>query len=103
MTRRLPIGGRGYALFPVPDPPTPIPIPGSFDMPDTPELRDALFAIVQQMQPCTLREVVALLAQDHGIQMEPEQVRAVLEEMRTCYPRRTIHAGPDRWGALELG
>ena len=30
-------------------------------------------------------------------------VRGILEDMRTSYPRRTIHAGPDRWGALEMG
>lgn len=71
-------------------------------MTDTPELREALWEIVQDLQPCTLREVVARLA-ERGIEMAPETVQAILEEMRTSYPRRTTHAGPDRWGALELG
>jgi len=71
-------------------------------MPELPELHEALFRIVQELQPCTVREVVARLKEEHGIELEQEAVRAILEEMRMAYPRRTVHAGPDRWGAVEV-
>ena len=75
-------------------------------MSDTLPLNDEntqrLFAIVEALQPVTTRGVQEDLERRHGLQVETAELVRYLEWLRSGFPRRLVHAGPERWAVIEL-
>lgn len=54
------------------------------------------------MQPVTAKEVCMALRETHGIQMSEEEMHEHLERLRSSFPTRLVHAGPDRYHVIDL-
>ena len=76
-------------------------------MPDLSKLSqdntDMVMAIVDELQPVTAKQVQEELERRHGMQEELEQVTRYMEFMRSGFPRKLAHAGPDAWIVVDLG
>lgn len=61
-----------------------------------------IFALVAELQPCTAAQVGEELARRHGLQTPPEQVVRYMEWLRSSFPVKLAHAGPDLWVVVDL-
>jgi hypothetical protein len=68
----------------------------------TPENSDRILDIVGEMPNCTTAEVQAELAARHGLEAPLEQVTRYMEFLRSGFPRKLAHAGPERWIMVDL-
>lgn len=68
----------------------------------TREIKDEIFEVVRKMQPVTAKEVCMVLRETHGIQMSEEEMYEHLERLRSSFPTRLVHAGPDRYHLIDL-
>ncbi len=67
------------------------------------ETSTKIMDIVAELQPASARQVREELARRHGIQAELDQVVRYMEFLRSGFPRKLAHAGPDAWVVIELG
>ena len=58
--------------------------------------------IVDDLQPVTAERVHEELARRHGIEADLEQVVRYMEYLRSSFPRKLAHAGPDAWVVIDL-
>jgi len=76
-------------------------------MPDlgklTQDNTDIIMAIVEELQPVTAKQVQEELARRHGIQEDLDRVVRYMEWLRSGFPRKLAHAGPDAWIVVDLG
>ena len=69
----------------------------------TQENSDRILDIVGDHPNCTAAEVQAELAARHGLEAPLEQVVRYMEFLRSGFPRKLAHAGPERWVMVDLG
>ncbi len=69
----------------------------------TQETSDKILDIVAELAPCTPEQVRGALAERHAIEAPIEQVVRYMEFLRSGFPRKLAHAGPERWIAVDLG
>ena len=58
--------------------------------------------IVEELQPVTAQHVQEELARRHGIEADLDQVVRYMEYLRSSFPRKLAHAGPDAWIVIDL-
>ena len=58
--------------------------------------------IVEELQPVTAKRVHEELARRHGIEANLDQVVRYMEYLRSSFPRKLAHAGPDAWVVIDL-
>ena len=68
----------------------------------SPEASNAIFDIVADLQPCTADKVRDELSARHGLEAPSERVVHYMEFLRSGFPRKLAHAGPDRWILVDL-
>ena len=61
-----------------------------------------IMAIVESLQPVTATQVQAELARRHGIEVDLDQLVRYMEWLRSGFPRKLAHAGPDAWVLIDL-
>ena len=66
------------------------------------ENSDQIMAIVEELQPVTANQVQEELARRHGVEAELDQVVRYMEWLRSGFPRKLAHAGPDAWVVIDL-
>ncbi len=59
--------------------------------------------IVADLGRPTAAQVQAELAARHGLEAPLEQVVRYMEFLRSAFPRKLAHAGPEHWIVVELG
>jgi transposase len=59
--------------------------------------------IVQALQPVTAERVQEELERRHGVRASLEQVTRYMEFLRSSFPRKLAHAGPELWIVVDLG
>lgn len=69
----------------------------------TQENSDRILDIVGDLGNCTAEEVREELARRHGLEAPLEQVERYMEFLRSGFPRKLAHAGPERWIMVDLG
>jgi len=66
------------------------------------EIKDKVFEVVRKMQPVTANEVCKALRKTYGLRMAEEEMHEHLERLRSSFPTRLVHAGPDRYYVIDL-
>lgn len=61
-----------------------------------------IFDIVGELQPVTVGRVRDELAQRHGLEAEVAQVKRYMEFLRSGFPKKLAHAGPEAWTLVDL-
>jgi len=61
-----------------------------------------IMAVVESLQPVTAERVQEELAHKHGIEADLDQVVRYMEWLRSGFPRKLAHAGPDAWVLIDL-
>jgi len=69
----------------------------------TQETSDRILDIVGELAPSTAAQVQEELARRHGLEAPLEQVVRYMEFLRSGFPRKLAHAGPERWNMVDLG
>jgi hypothetical protein len=59
--------------------------------------------IVEALQPATAQQVQGELERRHGLRAPIEQVTRYMEFLRSNFPRKLAHAGPELWIVVDLG
>jgi len=54
------------------------------------------------MQPVTAREVCEALRQTYDVRMSEEEAEEHMERLRSDFPTKLAHAGPDRYHIVDL-
>ncbi len=67
------------------------------------ETSDRIMTIVEELQPVGAPRVREELARRHGLEVELEPLVRYMEMLRSGFPRKLAHAGPDAWGVVDLG
>ena len=68
----------------------------------TEENSNRILDLVGELGQCTAQQVQEELARRHGLQAPIEQVVRYMEFLRSGFPRKLAHAGPDRWIMVDL-
>ncbi|NLC56615.1 MAG: hypothetical protein GX774_07265 [Armatimonadetes bacterium] len=58
--------------------------------------------LVAELQPATAQQIRDELARRHQLDVPLEQVVHYLEWLRSGFPRKLAHAGPERWIVVDL-
>ena len=58
--------------------------------------------IVEELQPAMPGQVQAELARRHGVDVELDPLVRYMEWLRSGFPRKLAHAGPDAWVVIDL-
>lgn len=66
------------------------------------ENTNRILDIVEALQPTTARRVQEELERKHGVRAELDQVVRYMEWLRSGFPRKLAHAGPDGWILVDL-
>jgi transposase len=66
------------------------------------ENSNRILDIVAALQPVTAQRVLEELARQHGVEAELGQVVRYMEWLRSGFPRKLSHAGPDLWLMVDL-
>ncbi|NPV45932.1 MAG: hypothetical protein HPY69_03155 [Armatimonadetes bacterium] len=69
----------------------------------TPENSERILDIVADLGRPTAAQVQAELASRYGLKAPLEQVVRYMEFLRSGFPRKLAHAGPDHWVMVDLG
>jgi len=59
--------------------------------------------IVADLQPVVAEQVQKELARRHGMEVDLDKLVRYMEWLRSGFPRKLAHAGPDAWAAIDLG
>ena len=62
-----------------------------------------IFAVVEELQPVSAQRVREELERRHDLSAPLEQVVRYMEFLRSGFPRKLAHAGPELWILVELG
>jgi hypothetical protein len=57
--------------------------------------------LVAELQPATAQQIRDELARRHQLDVPLEQVVHYLEWLRSGFPRKLAHAGPERWIVVD--
>ena len=68
----------------------------------TQENSDRILDLVGELGSCTAPQVRDELARRHGLEAPLEQVVRYMEFLRSGFPRKLAHAGPERWIMVDL-
>ena len=68
----------------------------------TDENTDRILDLVEELQPVAAQRVREELGRRHGIHADLEQVTRYMEWLRSGFPRKLSHAGPDLWIMVDL-
>jgi hypothetical protein len=68
----------------------------------TAEDTNRILDLVGELQPCTAPQVLAELQKRFGVEAELPQLVRYMEFLRSNFPRKLVHAGPDGWGMVDL-
>ena len=75
-------------------------------MPDlsklTEENSNMVLDLVGELGNCTAQEVQEELVRRYGVEAPLEQVVRYMEFLRSGFPRKLAHAGPERWIMVDL-
>jgi len=63
---------------------------------------DLIFAAVAAVQPATAAQVQEELQRRHGAEVPLERLVHYMEFLRSSFPRKLAHAGPDHWVVVDL-
>jgi len=66
------------------------------------ESSDRIMAIVEELQPATAKQVLQELSSRHDLTVEIDQLTRYMEWLRSGFPRKLAHAGPDAWVVIDL-
>ena len=66
------------------------------------EASEMIFEIVERLQPATAEQVREELASRYGVCAERAAVVHYMEWLRSSFPRKLAHAGPDLWILVDL-
>ncbi len=69
----------------------------------TRETSDVILDIVGELGTCTAQQVLEELVRQHGVETSIEQLVRYMEFLRSGFPRKLAHAGPERWVMVKLG
>ena len=69
----------------------------------TRENSDRILDIVGELPNCTADDVRVQLSERHDLEAPLEQVKRYMEYLRSGFPRKLAHAGPERWIMVDLG
>ena len=69
----------------------------------TAENSNRILDIVGDLGTVTAAQVQAELATRHGLAAPLDQVVHYMEFLRSGFPRKLAHAGPERWVMVDLG
>jgi hypothetical protein len=69
----------------------------------TRESSDRILDLVGELGTCTAPEVQAELQRRYGLDAPLEQLVRYMEFLRSGFPRKLAHAGPERWVMVDLG
>ncbi len=69
----------------------------------TQETSDVILDIVGELGTCTAQQVLEELVRQHGVETSIEQLVRYMEFLRSGFPRKLAHAGPERWVMVKLG
>lgn len=69
----------------------------------TSENSELILDIVAELQPITVARVQEELAKRHGVSADLEHVVKYMEWLRSGFPRKLAHAGPELWIMVDLG
>ena len=61
-----------------------------------------IMAIVEELQPVTANRVQEELAHRHGLEVDLAQLVRYMQWLRSGFPRKLAHAGPDAWAVIDL-
>jgi len=67
------------------------------------ENSNRIFAIVEELQPVSAQRVREELERRHAMAAPLEQVVRYMEFLRSGFPRKLAHAGPELWIVVDLG
>ena len=67
----------------------------------TDETSKKVMDIVEELQPVTAARVREELSRRHGIEADLDQVIRYMEYLRSSFPRKLAHAGPDAWIVVD--
>ena len=68
----------------------------------TDENTAAIMAVVEELQPVSAQRVQEELARRLGEEVALDQLVHYLEWLRSGFPRKLAHAGPDAWVLIDL-
>jgi len=66
------------------------------------ESTNRIMEIVEDLQPVTAQRVREELKRRHGMDPELDQLVRYMEWLRSSFPRKLAHAGPDAWVVIDL-
>jgi hypothetical protein len=66
------------------------------------ETSDLIFAAVADIQPATAAQVKEELQRRHGGEVALERLVHYMEFLRSAFPKKLAHAGPDNWVVVDL-
>lgn len=69
----------------------------------TDENNRRILDIVEALQPVTAQRVQEEMERRHGVRASLEQVTRYMEFLRSNFPRKLAHAGPELWIVVDLG
>ena len=67
------------------------------------ETSDRIMQIVGDLQPVTADKVRDELASRYDLRVDLTQLVRYMEFLRSGFPRKLAHAGPDAWALIDLG
>lgn len=66
------------------------------------ETTNRIMDIVEELQPVTAQRVCEELKRRHGMDPEFDPLVRYMEWLRSSFPRKLAHAGPDAWAVIDL-
>jgi len=64
---------------------------------------ERIMQVVSELQPVTPERVAEELDTQYGAKVDIEQLVHYMEWLRSGFPRKLAHAGPDAWIVVDLG
>ena len=61
-----------------------------------------IMAIVEELQPVSAKRVREELSRRHAMEADLDQLVRYMEWLRSGFPRKLAHAGPDAWVVIDL-
>jgi len=61
-----------------------------------------IMAIVEELQPVSAKQVQEELSRRHAMETDLDQLAHYMEWLRSGFPRKLAHAGPDAWVVIDL-
>ena len=66
------------------------------------ESSNRIMDIVEELQPVAADRVQGELETRYGMKVELDRLVRYMEWLRSSFPRKLAHAGPDAWAVIDL-